>query len=100
MVGDRDQQFYLEKNSDPALTGPLWDIAARLGYEDHFISEPMGGVIDDHLPFKGLGAPVALVIDLGYPPWHTAEDTLDKISAESLERIGRVMEVYLEQTDF
>ena len=100
MVGDKDQRFLLEKNSDPALSGEIWDIGASLGYQEQFISEPMGGVIDDHLPFKQMGIPVVLVIDFTYPAWHTSDDTLDQISAESLERIGRVMEVYLEQTDF
>jgi hypothetical protein len=31
------------------------------------------------------------VIDLEYAPWHTAEDTLDKVSARSMEVVGRVL---------
>ena len=35
------------------------------------------------------------LIDFDYPPWHTAEDTMDKISAESLQTVGRVVVYYL-----
>jgi hypothetical protein len=35
--------------------------------------------------------PAVDIIDLDYPPWHTAEDTLDKVSARSMEIVGRVL---------
>jgi Zn-dependent M28 family amino/carboxypeptidase len=97
MVGDRDQQFYFERNSDPDLLADLWEIAADLGYQDQFIRQVKWSIIDDHAPFAALGLPAVDVIDFDYPAWHTSGDTLDQISAESLERIGRVMEVYLER---
>jgi glutaminyl-peptide cyclotransferase len=97
LVGDRDQQFYFERNSDLDLLADLWDIAADLGYQDQFIPQAKWSIIDDHAPFAALGLPAADVIDFDYPAWHTSADTLDQISAESLERIGRVMEVYLER---
>lgn len=37
-----------------------------------------------------------IVIDFDYPYWHTIEDTCDKVSPESLERVGRVLEEWLE----
>jgi hypothetical protein len=37
------------------------------------------------------------IIDFDYPAWHTLGDTLDKVSAESLERVGRTVETYLEE---
>ena len=97
MVGDRDQEFYLERNSDPSLLADLWDVAAGLGYQNQFIPKVKWSIIDDHTPFAALGLPAVDVIDFDYPAWHTSGDTLDQISAESLERIGRVMEVYLER---
>lgn len=97
MVGDLDQRFYYERNSNPELLAELWNIAADLGYQDHFIPQTKWAIIDDHAPFAALGLPAADVIDFDYPAWHTAADTLEQISAESLERIGRVMEVYLER---
>ena len=35
--------------------------------------------------------PATLLIDFDYPPWHTAGDTLDKVSAESLTIVGNVV---------
>jgi len=96
MVADADQQFYFEGNSDPALREEIWSTAETLGLGEFFIPQPKFTVLDDHIPFRDLGIPSADIIDFEYPPWHTAGDTLDKISAESLERIGRTVEVWLE----
>jgi glutaminyl-peptide cyclotransferase len=96
MIGDADQQVYLERNSDPALQTSLWDIAARLGYADAFIPQYKYSMVDDHVPFAQRGIPAVDVIDFDYPYWHTTQDTPDKVSAESLERVGRVLEVWLE----
>ena len=42
-------------------------------------------------PFARLGVPVLDIIDFDYGPWHKDEDTLDKISAQSLEIVGTVV---------
>ncbi len=96
LVGDADQQIYRENNSDKSLTDILWGIADDLDYEDTIINEPKWTILDDHIPFVNAGIPAVDMIDFDYPYWHTTEDTLDKLSAESLERVGRVIEVYLE----
>ena len=46
-------------------------------------------ITDDHQPFLGAGVPAIDIIDLDYKPWHTPGDTLDKLSAESLEIVGQ-----------
>ena len=97
MVGDSDQRIYMERNSSPQLTRQLWTLAADLGYGDFFIAEPKWPVIDDHIPFLEVGIPAANIIDFDYPFWHTTEDTPDKVSAESLQRVGRVLEAFLER---
>ncbi len=97
MVGDADQQFYFEHNSDPALLQELWQIAAALGYGDTFIPEYRWTVYDDHVPFARRGIPAADIIDFDYPYWHTTRDTPDKVSPQSLERVGQVLEVWLEK---
>ncbi|MBN1120989.1 MAG: M28 family peptidase [Anaerolineae bacterium] len=96
MIGDADQQIYIDNNSDPVLSVSLWDIAARLGYGSHFIASPKYSMLDDHTPFAALGIPAVDIIDFDYPYWHTTQDTVDKISSDSLERVGRVLEEYLE----
>jgi len=47
-------------------------------------------VIDDHVPLQEKGVRAIDVIDFDYPAWHTTEDTIDKISAESLQIVGEV----------
>jgi glutaminyl-peptide cyclotransferase len=96
MVGDADQRFYFEGNSDPALRGRIWSTAAALGYADHFLPQKKYSMIDDHIPFRDLGIPSVDIIDFDYPYWHTPEDTFDKLSAASLERVGRTLQVFLE----
>lgn len=96
MVGDADQQLYWEGNSDPALRERLWNIAADLGYGDYFIPTLRFTMIDDHVPFARLGIPAVDIIDFDYPYWHTVEDSADKASPDSLYRVGRVLEVWLE----
>jgi len=99
MIGDADQQLYLERNSNQALQWHLWEIAASLGYTATFIAEPRWAMYDDHIPFAQQGIPAVDIIDFDYPYWHTTQDTLDKVSAESLERVGRVLEVWIEEMD-
>jgi Zn-dependent M28 family amino/carboxypeptidase len=99
MIGDADQDLYLEHNSDQALQTQLWEIAATLGYSDTFIARYEYTILDDHVPFARRGITAVDIIDFDYAYWHTTEDTPDKVSAESLERVGRVLEVWLEQED-
>ncbi len=96
MVGDRNQELYIEQTGDPVLAQTIWEQADNLGYSDWFRNEPGYWIIDDHTPFLDVGIPAITVIDFDYPDWHTVSDTLDKISAESLGRVGHVMEVWLE----
>lgn len=97
MIGDADQDLYYERNSNPVLLAQLWDIAATLNYTDTFFAEYKHSIYDDHRPFIERGIPAVDIIDFDYDYWHTTQDTPDKVSAESLERVGRVVEVWLEE---
>ena len=99
MIGDADQQLYLERNSTPELQAHLWEIGATLGYTDTYISQYRWAMYDDHVPFAQQGIPAVDIIDFDYPYWHTTQDTSDKVSAASLERVGRMLEVWLEGMD-
>ncbi|MEA3408383.1 MAG: M28 family peptidase [Chloroflexota bacterium] len=96
MVGDDDQRIYYEWSSALWLQEKVWEIAAELGYQDHFIPQHQHHVIHDHTPFLTAGIPAAIMIDLDYPYWHTGHDTVDKISVDSLQRVGDVLETLLE----
>lgn len=91
MIGDADLAIYQEGFSHSVLQEQIWQTASRLGYEENFISEIKYSIIDDQKPFVDLGIPSALLIDLDYPYWHTVNDTLDKISKDSLEKIGNLL---------
>jgi Zn-dependent M28 family amino/carboxypeptidase len=90
MIGDRDLDLRREAYSTPALVEIIWTSARRLGHARHFLDEVMP-VEDDHAPFLKAGVPAVDLIDFNFPPWHTVEDTLDKVSAQSLQTVGDVV---------
>lgn len=107
MIGDAFLQIYQEGHSvraAPEVVARVWGVARDLGYGEYFLSQTMGGITDDHVPFIRKGLRVIDVIDIDYcldggtacagdPSrnlHHTHEDTIDKISAESLQIVGDV----------
>ncbi len=100
MIGDTDQQIYYEWTSSLWLQEKVWRIADDLGYEKHFIPQHRYSILDDHSSFLQWGMNAAVIIDFDYPYWHSAHDTVDKISADSLQRVGDVLERLLEDEPF
>jgi len=90
MIGDRDLNMRRDTNSTPWLTELIWREAARQGRDDDFLAGSTK-IEDDHLPFLAAGVPAVDIIDLDYEAWHTAEDTLDAVSARSLQVVGDVV---------
>jgi glutaminyl-peptide cyclotransferase len=93
MIGDKDLRIPYEMISfqqAPEVVSRVWQTAADLGYANIFVQESGGEVIDDHVPLLNAGLHVIDVIDLTYPPHHTPQDTMDKISAKSLKTVGDV----------
>jgi glutaminyl-peptide cyclotransferase len=89
MIGDKSLVVTLPPGSPPGLARNTFGAADALKLRQHF-TYFSGDITDDHTPLNSAGIPVIDWIDFDYPPWHTAQDTLDKISAESLEIVGRV----------
>ena len=93
MIGDKDLDIQRESQSTDWLVDLVRQAAKRFGYERYFFKQEML-VADDHLPFVRRGVPSIDVIDLNYGPnnsyHHTAQDTMDKISAKSLTIDGDV----------
>lgn len=90
MIGDRDLRIRRDANSTPWLTNIIWDTASRQQLASVFIAEGTR-VEDDHMPFVAAGVPSVDVIDLEYDAWHTPRDTLDAVSARSLQSVGDVI---------
>ena len=93
MIGDKDLDIQRETNSTTWLISLVGQAAHKFGYDRYFFQREMA-VEDDHLPFVARGVPSIDVIDLDYGPnnsyHHTAQDTMDKISARSLTIDGDV----------
>ena len=90
MIGDKNLNIKREQQSTRWLKDILWDTAHQLGYEKEFPNEEIE-ISDDHVPYLKAGIPAVDLIDFDYPAWHTAQDTLDKVSAHSLKIVGDVV---------
>ena len=97
MVGDSDQQIYLERTSDQPLLKRIFDVAQGLGYGQWFIPQPKHALLDDHTPFLQRRIPAVDIIDFDYPYHHTVADDCTKIAADSMERVGRTLEQFMGQ---
>ena len=100
MVGDKDLNIFMEANSDSQLKKEIWQQAENLGYKDYFIPHNRYAILDDHIPFIEVGVPSVDIIDFSYPHYHTTSDTLDKVSAQSLEIVGNtILEWLINQSE-
>ena len=90
MIGDKNLNIPRETNGNAALTNLVWKTAADLGYKAFFTDQQIGED-DDHMPFVRAGVAAIDLIDIDYPPWHNDTDTMDKLSAQSMEIVGTVL---------
>ncbi|RDE14683.1 MAG: hypothetical protein C4K48_05630 [Candidatus Thorarchaeota archaeon] len=96
MVGDNDLNLPREGSSTSSLQNAIWSIAGQMAHGDIFVDSVGGSIIDDHRPFLDAGIPAVDLIQYPFPEyWHTLQDTPDKCSAESLEIVGSVLEVFI-----
>ena len=97
MIGDRALTVRRDTNSTRWLTDIIWAAAKKLGHRQ-FMDEEMA-IEDDHLPFLRAGVAAVDIIDLDYPQWHTPQDTMDAISARSIQIVGDVVVAALPQIE-
>lgn len=94
MLGDKDLSISIPKNGSPTLQKIVLQAAARAGYPK-LVKLTRDLVKDDHVAFMKKGYPAVDLIDFDYGPnnsyWHTPEDTMDKLSEESLLKSGRLV---------
>jgi glutaminyl-peptide cyclotransferase len=96
MIGDRSLGITLPVDSPPTMARDIFAAAEALKLRGYF-SYMDRELIDDHAPLNFAGIPTIDIIDFDYPWWHTADDTLDKISANSLQITGSVALYYLSE---
>ncbi len=97
MIGDKNLNISIPRNSSRELVKELFFAAHELGVRPQFSLGP-GSILDDHVPFLLAGMPAVDVIDFEYGSapglndyWHTTNDTLDKLSVKSLQTVGDVV---------
>jgi len=91
MIGWKNLNIDKEGNSTPWLLDTLYKAGKNTGHSSYLFRQAQA-IEDDHLPFKQRGVPVLDVIDFEYGTaqdpeayHHTAQDTMDKLSATSLQ---------------
>lgn len=99
MIGDKNLDVARDQNSTPWLLDLVDEAAAKERDQSYFFATT-NAIEDDHLPFVDRGVPCADLIDYDYGPHsfmlpdgyhHTAQDTMDKISAHSLTVVGQTV---------
>jgi glutaminyl-peptide cyclotransferase len=95
MIADRNLVIKRESRSTRWLTDLIWGAAKRLNRSE--FSDESTPIEDDHLNFLEAGVPAVDLIDLEYytrtgsMAWHTRDDTLENVSARSLEVVAEVL---------
>jgi glutaminyl-peptide cyclotransferase len=92
MMGYKNLELGRDDMSTRWLQDIVWRTANDLGYGKYFVDRPEGVGGDDHEPFLRAGIDALDIIQLaGYPYWHRADDTADKISPQSMKVVGDVV---------
>jgi Zn-dependent M28 family amino/carboxypeptidase len=96
MVGDRSLTITLPPDSPAEMARDIFAAAEALNLRKHFTYFDRD-IMDDHTPLNEAGIPTIDLIDFDFAAWHTPEDTMDKLSAESLRTVGAVTSYYLSE---
>ena len=96
MVGDRSLDITLPTDSPAEMARDIFASAEALKLRSYFTYLDRG-MTDDHTSLNAIGISTIDVIDFDFPWWHTADDTIDKISAQSLQIVGSVALYYLSE---
>jgi glutaminyl-peptide cyclotransferase len=96
MVGDRSLDITLSPDSPGQMAREIFASADALKLRNYFTYFDRE-ITDDHTPLNATGIPTIDIIDFDFTYWHTAEDTMDKISAKSLQIVGSVATYYLSE---
>jgi glutaminyl-peptide cyclotransferase len=91
LMGHKDLELGRDTMSTRWLQDIIWRTGKEMGHGKYFVDRPEGVGGDDHEPFLRAGVPAVDIIHLGYRYWHRAEDTLDKISPQSMKIVGETV---------
>lgn len=95
-VGAPDQQFFQDEQGDPVLQDAIWQTAANLDFDTWFPKETRPLPPGSQSAFQAQNLAATSLVGLDYPAANTMQDTPDKLSAETLQRVGMTLETWLE----
>jgi len=101
MVGDKNLRIPVEEygySFARDLVQQFYRHAKAVGLQETFPYVQGGWIVDDHKPLNEAGIPTMDLIDFTYPQWHTAKDTPEHCSADSLGKVGLMLESWLLKT--
>lgn len=91
IVGDPNFPLYYNPETPPTFASAVENVASTLDFKNPLVKAP-GPIIDDHIPLQNTGLPCLHLIGdfqkMSY--WHQPGDTLDKLSPEMLEKVGKL----------
>ncbi len=112
MVGDKDAVFMKEAASlefAPDIVNLVWDIASQMN-ASAFVPRKGESIYDDHIPLNQAGIKSVDIIDaelVGADTpverrnyWHSDRDTMENISAGTLQQVGNVLVTLLYSIHF
>lgn len=89
MMGYKKLELGRDSLSTRWLQDIIWQTGRELGHEKIFVERHEGIGGDDHEPFLRAGVDALDLIQLNsYPHWHRADDTIDKVSSQSMKIVG------------
>jgi glutaminyl-peptide cyclotransferase len=92
MMGYKNLELGRDTTSTKWLQDIIWQTGRELGYNKVFVDREEGVGGDDHEPFLSAGVDSVDIIQLtSYPYWHRADDTIDKVSAQSMKIVGETV---------
>jgi glutaminyl-peptide cyclotransferase len=92
MMGYKNLELGRDTTSTKWLQDIIWQTGRELGYNKVFVDREEGVGGDDHEPFLAAGVDAVDIIQLtSYPYWHRADDTIDKVSAQSMKIVGETV---------
>lgn len=89
MMGYKKLELGRDTKSTRWLQDIIWQTGRELGHSKVFVDREEGVGGDDHEPFLREGVDAVDIIQLSsYPYWHKPDDTIDKVSAQSMKIVG------------
>ena len=92
MMGYKNLELGRDTLSTRWLQDIIWQTGHELGYGKIFVDRQEGVGGDDHQSFISAGVAAVDLIQLtSYPYWHKADDTIDKLSSQSMKVVGETV---------